>query len=344
MDPMSFENGLTPRPDIVGNGQNSPLFTLPSEVRNTIYEMVFTTTKGRRSRRRRLSPSALRTCRQFCMEAAPFLYSCNVHIICIEPDMAIYRGAPRIPTQFISTRNIGMIRRLELELDLPEEGESGAISMVDITSAERHLRGICLCLSSNGAVLESLKVTVHNGFMLDSRAAFELLDVLKEVRVKEVCVRGIEESRLEAIEVVQGIRDEMVAPTVVNSDGSTQLSIRCMCQDLWHYINLCVERVRDWPTHSADDEAEKAAALDQLTHAFEVGDGRRGEMHFPAGSKPMEIFQAALLSIEAIFDQIDQEKYKEYYEDAFKARERLFMRKAFRAMVPHEVPDVYQFD
>lgn len=342
---MSFENGLELRPDVFNNAQRSPFFSkLPGEVRNTIYKMVFTQTKfGRDVRRGQLTPSALRTCRQFCTEAGIFLYSCNKHEFRMDPDMVIYRGVPRIPSQFISRRNIGMIRHLELELLLPEQGHSGKISMDDITSMERHLRGICLCLSSSGAVLASMKIIVHNGFMLDPRAAFELLDTLKELRVKgEVRVLGIERFPLATIQEVKEITDEMVAPDVVHGDGSSQLTIRCMCQDLWDYINLCIEHVKD-PEYCASDH-EKAVALDKLEHALEVEGGERGEMHIPLGRKPMEVFEAALMSIEALYAELDQERFRDYHEAASKARERLFMRKAFREMVPHEVPDVYQFD
>lgn len=138
---------------------------------------------GQGVRRSLLSPLVLRTRRQFYTKAVTFLYACNKHKIIIEPDMAIYRAVPRIPSQSISTRNISMIRRLELELGLPEEGQSSQISMGNITLAEEHLRGICLSLSSRGTVLERLMIGMLNGFTLDLRAGFELLDPLKELRV-----------------------------------------------------------------------------------------------------------------------------------------------------------------
>ena len=190
MDPMSFANGLTPKRDLLNNAKNSSFFSkLPPEIRNATYMLVFKQTLfGKNVRRGLLSPSALRTCRQFYTEAVAFLYACNRHEISIDPDMAIYHAVPRIPTQFISSRNISMIRRLKLVLQLPEDGQANEISMRNITSAEVHLRGICLSLSSSGAVLESLKVVVWNGFMLQPQAAFELLDALRELRVvKSAC-------------------------------------------------------------------------------------------------------------------------------------------------------------
>lgn len=76
-----------------------------------------------------------------------------------------------------------MIRYLELEIELAGESDSGRIAMEDINSAERHIRGICLSLSSSGAALQSLKVKILNGFMLDSQASFEFLDGVKEIRM-----------------------------------------------------------------------------------------------------------------------------------------------------------------
>ena len=347
MDPRNFENGLEPMLDVVMNAQNSPFFSkLPAELRNLIYVMIFKQTphvKG--APRVRLSPSALRTCRQFYSEAAGFLYACNKHLICIDPDMAIYHGVPRIPSQFISSTNIGMIKRLELVLLLPVEGQFGRISMKDITSTEATLRGICLAVSSSGAVLTDFKIRVGNGAMLCPKAAFELLDTLKELRVSgSARVLGMEKCEWEdTSEFVRDIEDEMLAPDVVDGDGRSRLTIRCMCQDLWDYLNLCIEHVEDWPADSANDD-EKATALEELNHAFLVRGGLRGEMHFPTGSKPMEVIRTALLSIEALYAKIDQKRFKEYHKAATSARERLYMRKAFREMVPHEVPDVYAFD
>lgn len=347
MDPKSFENGLEPRLDVFQNAQNSPFFSkLPAELRNLIYIMIFKRTHYGKDVPRGLSPSALRTCRQFYSEAVGFLYACNRHMISVDPDMAIYHAVPRIPSQFISSRNIGMIQRLELVLLLQEEGQSCRISMKDITSAEANLRGICLAVSSSGAVLSNLTVRVGNGAMLSPKAAFELLDTLKELRVSgSARVLGMEKCEWEETkELVQDIKHEMLAPDVVDGDGRSQLTIRCMCQDLWDYLNLCTEHVEDWPKDSANDD-EKAAALEELDHAFEVrAGGLRGEMHFPFGSKPMEEIRTALWSIEAIYAKIDQKRFKEYHRAATSARERLYMRKAFRDMVPHEVPDVYAFD
>lgn len=346
MDPKSFENGLEPRLDVFKNAQMSPFFKkLPAELRNLIYVMIFKRSRYEKDAPRGLSPSALRTCRQFYSEAAGFLYACNKHTISVDPDMAIYHAVPRIPSQFISSRNIGMIQRLELVLLLQEEGQSGRISMKNITSAEANLRGICLALSSSGAVLRDLTVRVGNGVMLSPKAAFELLDTLKELRVSgSARVLGMEKCEWEETrELVQDIKDEMLAPDVVDGDGRSQLTIRCMCQDLWDYLNLCTEHVEDWPEDSATDD-EKATALEELNHAFKVRGGLRGEMHFPPGSKPMEVMRTALWSIEALYTKIDQKRFEEYHKAATTARERLYMRKAFREMVPHEVPDVYAFD
>lgn len=239
-----------------------------------------------------------------------------------------------------------MIRRLVLELQLPEEGQTDEISMMrNITSTEAHLRGICLSLSSSGAVLESLEVVVYKGFMLQPQAAFELLDALRELRVSgRVRVIGMEECPWEdTLEMVENLKDEMVAADVVDGDGNSQVTMRCMCQDLWDYLNLCTEHVEDWPEDSANDD-EKAAALDELTHAFEVGGHLGGELEFPVGSKPMDVFRAALWSIQVIYANIEQKRFEEYHKAATSARERLYMRTAFRKMVPHEVPDVYAFD
>ncbi|MCJ1265294.1 hypothetical protein MMC22_005169 [Lobaria immixta] len=49
-------------------------------------------------------------------KAVESIYPFTEHKITIESDLAIFRAASRIPSQFISTRNIGVIRRLELEL------------------------------------------------------------------------------------------------------------------------------------------------------------------------------------------------------------------------------------
>lgn len=346
MDPMSFENGLQPQLDLSGNAKSSPFFSkLPGELRNITYAMIFAQPQfGKDGRRRLLSPSALRTCRQFYTEAVKYLYAFTEHKITIEPDLAIFRAAPRIPSQFISTRNIGMIRRLELELRLPMD-QFGTISIDDVTLAERHLRGICLHLSSNGAVLESLKVVVYNGFMLRPQGDFELLDGLREIRVNgRVQLLGMEEcQKRETHELVKSIRDYMIAPDVVDGDGRSQVTIAAMCQDLWDYLNLCYEHVEDWPADSASDY-EKGEALEELRRAFEVECVDRPEIHFPEESNPMEMFRAALWSIEAIYAKIDRERFGEYHEAATRARERLYIRKAFREMVPHGVPDIFAFD
>ena len=355
VDPSSFENGLKPGRDLSRNAHGSLFFKLPAELRNITYGLIFTKPPlGEDSRRGQLSSSALRTCCQFYTEAVEILYGCNTHKISIEPDLAIFRAAPRIPSQFIATRNISMIRRLELEIQLVEEGASGRIHMEDITSAERHLRGICLSLSSSGAVLQSLKVEVVNGFMLESQAAFELLDGIREIRVDdEVHVLGIEECPWQTThEYIQSLKDDMKAPDVVDDDGQSQITMLCMCQDLWDYLNLCTDYVKDWPRdniHGGEDEAEfeaeQAAALEELRRAFEVeGFGRTEKLRFPAGSKPMEVFRAAILSIETIYANIDRTRFKEYHVAATDARERLYMRKAFREMVPYDVPNVFAFD
>lgn len=179
-----------------------------------------------------------------------------------------------------------------------------------------------MCLSSSGEVLESVNVTVHYGLMLGSPAAFELLDVLKEVRVKgEVCVLGIKDSPLETIEMVQDIKDEMVAPNFVEMTADRSQRSGICSRTSGTTINLCIEHMKGWPAYSANDD-ENAAALHELTHAFEIGDGERGEMHFPVGSKPMDTLQVALLSIEATYAKIDQERYKKYPKEASKAKER----------------------
>ncbi|MCJ1461847.1 hypothetical protein MMC07_000446 [Pseudocyphellaria aurata] len=347
MDPMSFKDGLKPRRDLLNNSQNSPFFSkLPGELRNVIYTMIFVQNIfGKDVRHGLLSPSALRTCYQFYTEGVTFLYACNEHKIALDPDMAIYHAVPRIHSQIISTRNISMIRRLELELRLPEKEQSGEICMSHLTSTEEHLRGICLSLSSSGAVLESLTVDVLNGWMLYPEATFWFLDVLKELRVAgKVRVLGTEECPWNGThELVQDIKNEMVAPDIMDSEGRSQVMIRRMCQDLWDYLNVCIEHVEDWPEESADSH-EKAAALEELMHVFEVEGGLRGEMHFPVGSKPMEVIQGAIWSIEAIYAKIDLKRFDEYHKGATKARERLYMRKAFREMVAHEVPDIYAFE
>ncbi|MCJ1428427.1 hypothetical protein MMC29_006337 [Sticta canariensis] len=340
MDPRNFENGLEPRPDVFKNAQMSPFFRkLPAELRNLIYVMIFERSRGLRS------PSALRTCRQFYSEAAPFLYACNKHTIGMDSDMAIYHAVPRIPTQFISSRNFGMIQRLELVLQLDQEGQFGRISTRDITSAGENLRGICMAVSSSGAVLRELTVRVGNGALLSPKAAFKLLDTLKELRVSgSARVLGMEKCGWEDTrKLIQDIKDEMLAPDVVDGDGRSRLTIRCMCQDLWDYLNLCTEHVEDWPEDGANDD-EKAMALEELNHAFMVRGGLRGEMHFPSGSQPMEVIRNALWSIEGLYAKIDRKRFKEYHKAATRARERLYMRKAFREMVPHEVPDVYAWD
>ncbi|MCJ1468859.1 hypothetical protein MMC07_007489 [Pseudocyphellaria aurata] len=347
MDPMRFDNGLEPKRDVLNNALNSPFFSkLPGELRNTIYSMIFTQTLfGKDAPRGVLSPSALRTCRQFYVEAVAYLYACNTHKIAIEPDLAVYHAAPRIPSQFIWTRNISAIRRLKLEIHLPKDRHSRTISLADILSAEVHLRGICLCLASNGVVLESLKISIFNGHLVDPNMAFYLLDTLKELRVeRQVRVLGIETNRSEGThELIRDVTNEMMAPDVIDSDGTSQVTVRGMCQDLWDFLNMCIEHVQEWPEDTAGTN-EKAAALEELRLAFEVENGLRGEMFFPPGSKPMELFQRAITSIEAIYTKIDRDRFGQYHLEATRARERLFMRKAFREMVPYEVPDLYAFD
>lgn len=190
-----------------------------------------------------------------------------------------------------------------------------------------------------------MTIDVLNGHMLYPEATFRLLDVLKELRVVgKVRVLGIEQCPWNGThELVQDITNEMVAPDLMDCDGRSQVTIRCMCQDLWDYLNLCTEHVEDWPEERADHN-EKAAALQELRRAFEVEGGLRGEMHFPIGRKPVEVIRAALWSIEAIYAKIDQRRFDEYHDAATKARERLYMRKAFREMVAHDVPDIYAFE
>lgn len=351
----SFADGLVPTPDFRNNARNSAFFSqLPGEIRNTIYAMVFTQTGFDKNagRGKNLSGVALRTCRQFYVEAATYLYSENRHKIKIDPDMAIFNAGPRILSPFVSTRNIGMIRHLELALKLPEEGEAG-IPMEKIQSEEEHLRAICLCLTASGAVLESLSLTVEvaNGNMLDPKGGFHLLDTLKELRVHgehgEVSFLGIKGGLggevQEVNELVQDLKNEMVAPDTVDDDGRSQLQIRCMCQDLWDYFNVCIEHVEDLAPGSVSD-GERAAAIDELRMAFDVGQGLRGEMHFPVGRKPIEVIGDALWSVEVTYTKIDEKRFPEYFKAANQARDRLYFRKAFREMVPHEVPDYNAFD
>ena len=266
------------------------------------------------------------------------------HKITIELDLAIFRASPRIPLQFILTNNFGMIQHLKLKLRLPE-GQSSAISTDDITSAERHLRGIILYLSSNGAILESLNVVVHKGNKLDPEAAFEHLDGLREIRVDgRVRALGMEECGLrETYKLIESIKDPVIVPDVVDGDGRSQITIAGMCRDLWDYLILCIEHVEDWPEDSASDH-EKRATLDHLRNSFEAECKPRGEIHFSGENKWMEVFRATLWSVEAIYAKIDRKRFGEFYEAARSARERLYIRKAFRETVPHAVLDNFVFD
>lgn len=141
---MSFENGLKPKRDLLKNAQNSPFFAkLSGELRDAIYILIFKQTSFEKDvRRGQLSPSALRTCRQFYLEAVGFLYACNEHSFSIDPDMVISRAVPRIPSQFISIRNIGMIERVELELQLCVRtyGTSPTCASSTLKSGPRPLR------------------------------------------------------------------------------------------------------------------------------------------------------------------------------------------------------------
>lgn len=280
MDPISCENGLKPRVDLSGNAQNSTFFSkTPGELRNVIYAMIFTQLLlVKDDRRRQLSSSAIRARRPLYTDAVEYIDSFTEHKTTIELDPAIFCAAPRISLKFILTRNIGVIRHLKLELRLPE-GQPGAISTDDITSAERHLRGIILYLSSNGAILESLKVVVHKGYKLDPEAAFEPLDGLREIRVDgRVRAFGMEECRLrETYKLIESIKDAVMMPDVVGRDGRSQVTIAGMWQGLWDYLILCIEHVEDWPEDNASDH-KKRATLDHLRNPFEAECKPRGEI------------------------------------------------------------------
>ncbi|MCJ1265188.1 hypothetical protein MMC22_005063 [Lobaria immixta] len=318
MDPMSFENGLKPRLDLFGNAQNSPFFSkLPGELRNAIYANILTQPLFLKDcRRRLLSPFTLIARRPLYTDAVEYVDSFIEHKITIELDLAIFRTAPRIPLQFILTRNIAGAATTR--------GQSSAISTDDITSAERHLRGIILYLSSNGAILESLKVVVHKGYKLNPEAAFEPLDGLREIRVDgRVRALGMEECRLREIyKLIESIKDAMMAPDIVDGDGRSQVTIASMCQHLWDVLYLWIEYVEDWPEDSATDY-EKMATLDHLRNSFEAKYKPRGE------NKPMEEFRATFWSVEAIYAKIDRKGFGEFQEAATSARERLYIRKAF---------------
>lgn len=350
MDPKNFEKGLQPKRDLLNNAQNSPFFSkLPFKIRAMIYKKLLKRTCPVEDvRRSLLSPSALRVCRQFYTEAVPILYADNEHKITIKPDRVIHHAAPRLPTQFISTRNISRIQHLKLELQVTQVGPD-ALSKDDLISVETHLRGIILSLSSSGAVLKSFEIVVLNGFLLFPQAAFQLLGGLKELRMNQndqVCAfMGIEKCRWYDTQVlVKRIQKEMLEPHSLCRDGNSERTITRMYQDLCDYQNVCIQYIHNW-TKSIATRDECVAAIEELKQAFQVDRvSSRGVVFLTFGGKPMEHYYDAIQSIEAIYARIDQQRFGEYHEGATKARKWLYMRKSFREMAPHAVPDVYAWD
>lgn len=202
----NFADSLVPRPDLTNNAQISPLFfRLPGEIWNIIYAIVFAQSGLDKDARRgqNLSDVPLRTCRQFYVEATSYLYSENKHKIRLVANMAIWNAISRTTSQLLLTKNIGMIRYLELVLELTEKGEAG-ISMKNIQSLEKHLRAICLYLASNGAVLESLTVEVSHGDVLDFHGAFCPPQRAQPTKGAPVGIN----------ELVQDVKNEMAAPVL----------------------------------------------------------------------------------------------------------------------------------
>lgn len=93
--------------------------------------------------------------------------------------------------------------------------------------------------------------------------------------------------------LVQKTKDEIVATDVVDLCGRSQLTIRFPCVKTYGTTKTSVSstwRIGWRRALTMMEKKQRQRSRNRGTLNWRLGTGLRGEMHFPVGSKPMEVF------------------------------------------------------
>lgn len=330
-------------------------FELPPEIRNMVYNYIYTD-DGKRDWASKVSISAtVQTCRQFYKEALPIMYSLHTFELIVHRDGVKHRNGPDLKSPVTAPSRIQHLRLTILT------HPTGVRSEVDldrnIERVEIHLRTVVLALMRGRHLLSTLQINITNYFRTCIRqpALSILMNGLFELQVKDKI--SVIFPKTPGLTTTPGARTFLerfhrlvLLRGSANKEMWSKQETLGMCLDMWRHANNYRSIVSRWD--DPPGEAFKIETKRKLHQVFAIpmwpfSFSRIDELAPPVGfDHEAELRKAvsAVLKIDEVMDQnignVRPSLNDRYwpYEDGVKSylsmlRKRLFMRPAFQEMI-----------